>query len=609
VAWGLRIRYLAGLAMLWALPAAAQVQWGDLQATAGGQLTVLYDSIFGNLGNDQHSLGFAGRGQINGDYYNPSFLSFSLVPYYGRSQSDATAQSITSPKGYNGIINIFGGSHFPGYVGGQQNWNNTGVFGLAGVPGLTTNNSNHAFNVGWSELLPGLPTFSVGYSATEGSSSVFGSTLSNASTTHSVNLGSTYQVGGFFLSGGFLHTTIDANINGLEDGISEKANASDDQWRATARHAIPYRNSSFSLGFSRSDYNDEDSLGTKTNGTTDYILGTVGLNFPKLPVTVTADYTDNVVGSFEQQLISNGQAPLTNIISPTSRQFSIEASTFYNVLPSLRLGGFVRRAEEYIPGESFGYTQWGLNANYGFLRQLKGLVVNAGVVDTADQQGNQRIGLIGGASYGHAFGKWEVGPFVRYDQDTQTIYYTYTSSSLNYGGSVKRQLTSNWRWINVANLLHSALEQEHGTVNSSESFMTSLISRRYAVSGNYFKGHGQAILTSTGLAPIPLPPGVLSPGNMFLYNGKGYGANVGTFPLRHLNINVAWSKSFGTTTSPILFSNSGNTNYYGLLTYEYRKVLFSALVNKFDQHIFPSATLPSMVTSYSFGVTRWFKGF
>ena len=156
-------------------------------------LTSLYDDTFGNLGgSDAHSLGFAGRGMISGDYYNPNFLSFNLLPYYGRSQDNSDMQSISDASGYNGTLNIFKGSHFPGIVTFDQTWNNRD-FWDSRRGGLATKNNNHGLNVGWSALLPGLPTFSVGFGDTGGTSSLLGSDESTASSTSNFNLGSTYN--------------------------------------------------------------------------------------------------------------------------------------------------------------------------------------------------------------------------------------------------------------------------------------------------------------------------------------------------------------------------------------------------------------------------------
>ena len=609
MAWGLRFRWLAGLALLWALPSAAQVAWGDLHATGNGELSGLYVGNFGNTATDEHSLGFSGRGTIAGDYYNPNFLSFSFIPYYGRSQDNSDSQSITDASGYNGTLNIFGGSHFPGFASFNQTWNSSGTFGIPGIAGLTTDNNNRSVNVGWSLLVPDLPTFSVGYGDTSGTSSVLGSEISTASTMHNFNLGSTYNVGGFYLTGGFIHLNTDVGINGLENGESETATGSSNQYRLTAQHTIPYNNSTFSLGLNRSSYTSDDSLGGENSGTTDNANANLNLRFPKLPVTLTANYTDNLFGSFEQQLISSGQVPVASIVTPESHQLSLEASTFYNVLSNLVVGGFVDHIQEYFAGQNIGLTQFGLNVNYNFNRMLKGLTLNAGVVDNATQQGNSRIGFIGNASYNRNFGKWEIGAFALYNQNTQTLLGNYTISTLNYGGTVKRELTQNLRWVGVSNLTKSVFEQAKGSGNHGESFISMLIWRRASLSGNYTQSHGTSILTATGLVLTPLPPVLISPSNLIVYSGTSYGASLSVYPVRNLSVSTSWSKSLSNTTSPLLLSNNGNTNYYGLMTYQYRKLLFQAGFTKFNQSISSSSTLPSMLTSYSFGVTRWFKGF
>jgi len=168
---------------------------------------------------------------------------------------------------------------------------------------------------------------------------------------------------------------------------------------------------------------------------------------------------------------------------------------------------------------------------------------------------------------------------------------------LNYGGSIKRELPHDMRWVAVANLVRSVFEQQAGSASHGESFTTMLIWSRASVSGIYTKSDGTSILTATGLVTSPVPASVLTPGNSIFYNGTSYGANLSVFPVKHMAISTAWSKSLSDTTSPSLLTNSGNTNYYGLATYEYRKLLFQAGVTRFNQSISTSGTPPTMLTS------------
>jgi hypothetical protein len=619
---GIRVRGLAevGLAILafgWALSSHAQVALGDLHATGSGWLETLYNGSYGNFEGDEHSLGFAGRGQISGDYYNPNFLSFTVLPYYGRSQDNSDSQSITNASGYDGVVNLFKGSNFPGIVSFDQAWNNSGTFGVPGLAGLTTVNNSHAFGVGWSALMPGLPTFSIGYSDSGGTSSLLGSESTTASTTKNFNLGSTYKFGGYYFTAGFIHLSSDISIGGLADGVApgaadgltETSNNSSNQYHATAQGPIPYRTSSMNFGFSRSDFADDDSLSGRGSSTADTANANVNIQFPKAPVSFTAIYTDNILGNFEQQLLANGQTPLETLGNSASHSLSVGATTFVNVLPRLMVGGYVDRTEQYFEGQSSGLTQVGLTLNYNFFQKLKGLVIYAGLFDNATQQGNSHLGMIGNVSYHKDVGKWVLNGFVLYDQDVQTLLVQYTTSTLNYGGSIKREITPDLRWANVANVVRSVFEQTSGDSSSGESFTSMLIWKKASISGFYSKSRGVSILTATGLVSIPIPTQAISSSNLVLYNGSNYGGSTSIFPIKAMAISMAWSRSLGNMNSPQLLSNNGSTNIYGFMTYQFRKLLFQAGVTKFNQNISSSGLPPTMLTSYSFGVSRWFKGF
>ncbi len=610
---------LAALALLWALglgsDARAQVTFGDLHATANGQISSLYSGAYGNQpGDDTHGLNFAGTGVISGDFYNPNFFSFNVLPYYGRSQNNSDSQSLTDASGYTGTLNIFKGSHFPGFFNFNQTWNSTGDFGIPGVAGLATDNNNHGLNLGWSALIPGLPTLSIGYGITGGTSSLLGSDESTASATHNFNLGSTYKLDGYYMNAAFIHLTNHVSFNGLEDEEDgepevETSNGSSNQYRFNVQGPLPYRRSNMSLSLNRDDYSTTDSLGGTNYGTVDSINGTVNLMFPRAPVAITTMYTDNLLGSIEQQMVSNGEVPLAGLNTPESRSISVEASTFVNVLPRLLVGGYVQRTEQFFDGENFGLTTVGLTLNYNFLHALKGLTFYGGIMDNANQNGNTRAGFIGNVTYNRYIGRWQLNGFFLYNQDAETLLVMYTTSTLNYGGTIKRQINPSLSWAAVANVTRSGFEQVSGDSNHGESFTTMLIWNKASLSGIYSKSNGVALLTSTGLATTTLPTQAFGPGASILYSGKSYGVNTSFYPFKHMLVSGAWSKSFGTTNSPLLLTNNGNTNYYGFAGYEYRKLLFQAGVTKFTQSISSSGLPPTLLTSFSAGVTRWFKGF
>jgi hypothetical protein len=595
--------------LLWALPSVAQVRLGDLSAQAEGELTAGYNGSFGNQQTSDHAVAVGGNGTVGGYYYNPQFLSFSVLPYYDRSQDNSDTQSLTDSSGYTGTLNVFSGSHFPGFIGVNQQWNGSGTFGIPGVAGLTTNTDSRGLNLGWSALLPNLPTLSVGFSDTTADSTVYGSDSSSASTSRTFTLGSSYTFAGFVLNGGFNHVTTDATLTGLlENGSAETTDGSSNQVHFTALRDIPFYHSQISFGLSRGTYTD-DTDGDRQYGTTDAANVSTTLKFPKVPVTVYANYTDNLFGSFEQQLLASGQAPFQTSISPASHSLTMGASAFYTVLPGITVNGFVNHTAQVSAGQTYGLTQFGGNVNYSLFRRIRGLSFSVGVVDSAGQQGNTRAGLVGNVDYRRDWGQWETDCYFRYDQNVQTLLVAYTISTMTYGASLKRQLVHDVQWVAVANSTQSVFEQQSGDGNRGESFTSMVLWHWITVSGNFMESKGTSIITATGLVATPVPGQELSPSNLVVYNGNSYGGSLRLNPLRSLGLSASYAKAASDTISSLLPSNNASTEFYGLLTYRLRKLLFTAGATKFRQSISTSGTPPSMVTSYYFGVSRWFKGF
>ena len=154
-----------------ALPAAAQVEVEGVKMGMSGEIDMGYEGTLSNPGGSSHGLGLGGNGTLQGSYYNPNFLSFSVQPYYNRSQSNAESASVFDTGGYNGNVNLFTGSYFPGSITFNQVWDATGMFGIPGQTGLTTKDSNRNFGIAWSELIPDKPSLTVSYLRGSASSS------------------------------------------------------------------------------------------------------------------------------------------------------------------------------------------------------------------------------------------------------------------------------------------------------------------------------------------------------------------------------------------------------------------------------------------------------
>ena len=608
-----QIRLYAFSLLFWALPASAQIEYDDVRMGMGANVSAGYNGDFGDLGGSDHGLGIGGSGTLSGSYYNPNFLSFSVQPYYNRSQSDSGAGQLFDTSGYNGNVSLFQGSNFPGSISFNQIWDSTGAYGIPGTTGLTSKNNNNTFAIGWNERVPGAPSLSVSYARGSGSGSVLGSDEQNEVTSDTFGLRSAYRIKGWTLGAGFSHMSSDANSSGLAEGIeAETTHDSDNSFSFGTGHTLPFLHGGFGVGYTRSDYNSTfgGALGGTSTGTTDNLDGNLSLQAWRFPINATAVYTDNLEGNFEEQQLSTGGTALQTTLTPETRSLLLNASTSYNIMRHVAANGFVNRQEMYIGGLSYGLTQAGGSLNFGFENRWKGLTATIGASDTANQEGNEGAGLISNVNYRGNVGHWEFGGNFGYYQNVQTMYAVYQTSSISYGGSLARRFAHGFNWSLTGGGGRTAFVHVAGSGSQAESVSTSLNWGGYTLGGSYSQSNGTSVVTPTGLVPVPSP--VVS-NNLVTYSGRGYGFGAGGSPIRGLSVSVSYSQSnsniSGSTSEGVLASINNTALTSGMLTYQFRKVYFNATVIQFRQGISSSGAAPSTVTSYYFGVSRWFKVF
>src|SRR5579863_3557472 len=308
-----------GLLFLVTIPlAAAQLQLGnDVKLKANGLFTTGYQGNYGDGGGIQntHGLDFGFNGNISGSYYNPNFLSFNITPYFNQSRADSDYQSLTGASGVTASANLFTGSHFPGSVTYRDDYNSTGTFGLEGQPNFTTHGRGQGFGVGWSALLPGLPTLSASYSQGSGSGTVYGTDQQSGSDTKLFNVRSTYAIEGFRLNSYYDHNTLHSVLPEFLAGEQESvSDTSANDFGFGANRNLPF-NVSFYTNYNRSEAST-DFLGAQ-DSTSSYTTSTetAGATFhplQKLSLMTNESYTDNLSGYLSQNLASSGivQSPL-----------------------------------------------------------------------------------------------------------------------------------------------------------------------------------------------------------------------------------------------------------------------------------------------------------
>lgn len=597
-----------GLAGIWwlALPALAQVEIGDVTATMAGDVGFGYSGSTSNPGQSSHGTNITGTGYFKGYYHDPKFISFLVQPSYGRNEDNTDLQSIFDTSNVSAKASIFSGSNFPGNVIFTKTLNSAGQFGIPGASGLITKSDSQAFAINWQEQVPDWPTLAFGFSNSAGESSLVGTSEDSHSRMRSYSLRSGYQLHGFNLGGDVTHNNTTAN-SFLLAGAPEATDTTSTTYGVSVAHSLPLQGY-FSTRYSRSDYNSNDASANSTYyGTADNVSSTMGF-VVKVPVTITANYTDDVFGSIQQYLQSTGiYVPLSSL-TPKSSQLALSASSQY-VWHGANFSGYVNHIEQSIGNDTYLTTQGGGTVGYNLAHFINGLFVSAGVVDTATEYGNQRAALIGSANYGHYLGRWGFNANFSYDQSTNTVGVVYTDSNMNYSVGIGRRFSDQLRWSASFSGGHSGIEEQAGNGTHSEGFYSNLSWRTFTASGSYLQSGGTSLLAQSGLVPQPVPLPVPAFGGLTSFSARSVGGGLSFSPTRKLSINGSYSRSKSYTQNLALASTNDSDQIYSRLSYQFRKMSFNAGYDRVRQLISASGTPPTTISTFYGGVSRWFDFF
>jgi hypothetical protein len=625
---------LAGVLLLAAhLP--AQVQIGDnLNLNLNGTISANYSGSYGNQINSSHGLGFGGTAGLSGFYYNPNFLSFNVNPYFNQSRSNSDFGSVTDASGVTLSSAIFSGSHFPGSVSYTKGYNTTGNYGIPGIASLNTNGNNQSFALGWSALLPGLPSLTAGYQQGSQNYSLYGTNQNGNANFRSVYLNSNYSIAGFNLGGGFSAGSSDALIPGvLVDGNETRSKGSTKSYTFSLGHILPW-SGSFSSSFNRSDLNS-DYLGYSFNGSIDRVAASAGLHpTPKLSFSLGADYTDNLSGSLYQAIIptlagqgsqgvSGGEAGSqtsaagasgTGGIQGTQLNVSSHAWDFllnssYAFAPNLQATAEFERRQQTYGNANYGSNLYGGGVFY--TRQILGGYMGASVNvfdSTIDGQSSNSLGFNTNVNYNRRIGLWQVGGYFNYAQNVQTLLVSYTSSFYNFSGSVSRRIGRRLFWTANAGAGLTGLSAVPGSSSASESFGTSLGTNRISFTATYNKSNGNALAGGNGLVPTPLPP-ILPPSLVVLYGGQSYAFALSGSPVRHLSASLSYVNARNNITNQGIASWNRLEEKNAYLSYQFRQIGIQGGYTQFIQGFSASGTPPASLSSFSIGVYRWFNFF
>lgn len=590
----------------------AQVRVGDGSMNLDGTLSLGYNADYSNSSGSDHSFDGGGTANLAGYYFNPNFFSFDVQPFYDQSRVNSSFQSITGSSGLNSSASIFSGSQYPGSISFSKTYNSSGNFAVPGVSNYTTHGDSDTLSINWGAHLQGLPSLNLGFTEGGGNYSVYGENQQGTSHTNTFTASSSYRVAGFNLNGGYQYTSSNSITPEFLTGdiASEQSSNSANTFSFGVGHDLPLHGS-FSAGASRSTL---DSNFYETGMSTTINNVNVGLGFApvrNLNVGSNTYYTDNLQGAIISSLLSAGVVTPEVASSSSSNSLSLSNYASYD-LPKLNL--HLRftddRQQQTFLGESFVSNAIGANATY--FRTLLGGQFNGvvGVTRTSVSSTNQSMtGLNGSTSYIREIQRWTISASANYSQDTQTILAAYTTSNYGYSGSLGRRLGRRSHWGAAVSGARSLLTDQPGSASSSQNYSTTLSLAGIGISGSYSKSTGNALLTPTGLVATPVPLPVVSPGSVIFYNGSSYSVGIGSSPVHGLTLAGTFAKALSGTESGTTSSNNSNDNLNFLLVYRVRKLNFTAGYSRLVQGFSLLGAPPTMVGSYYFGISRWFKAF
>jgi hypothetical protein len=611
VVGGLRVAWLVRTAvLLLAWPVAAQVRIGELSTHLTGTISPGYSAEYGNQIGSDHTWTFGGVGTFTGDYYSPNFLSFNSSFYLNQSRANSNFQSISNASGLTVSSNIFGGSHFPGSINYSKAYNSDGNYAIPGVANYVTHGNSDTFGINWSENLPNSPSFSAGLQLGSSQYSVYGTNDEGNNAFKSLNLHSAYSLAGFsmgaFYSTGSAHSLIPQVVT---DQAATETHAGSDAAGFSVTHRFPMQGS-VSATISRSDWSSS-YLGSTSSGTID-LFNAVAATHPtqKLSFTANASYSDNLSGQLLQTIVAAGGVVPGLNSNQTSDSFDLMGVATYSPAPALQASAFVERRAQTFLGESYGVNSYGGGLTYS--RELMAGTFNGSfsiIENTNDQTSDSTLGFSTTESYSNQILGWHVNGTFGYAQNVQTLLVTYMNSYYNYSGNARRSFGK----FNVsagAGASRTGLTQQPGTTNTSETYNASLgFGAWLNANGSYSEASGQALTTGAGLVPVPVPSPILPSSLISLYGGKSYTVGLSSTPVKKLILAAAYAKATSDLSSDGLATSNQNDEFNTLLQYQARKLYFTSGYARLEQGFSNSGTQPAIVSSYYFGVSRWFNFF
>ena len=176
-----------------------------------------------------------------------------------------------------------------------------------------------------------------------------------------------------------------------------------------------------------------------------------------------------MLGSIEQQLVNNGEVPLAGLNSSGIALGYSGGQHFCECVASADGGRICSAHAAVLRRREFWVDASGVHGELQLSAYAEGPDVLWRAMDNARSRGTTRAGFSRQRRYNRYMGKWEINGFALYNQNVQTLLVMYTTSTLNYGGTIKRETHSGSALGAVANVIHSVFEQTAGTAATARA--------------------------------------------------------------------------------------------------------------------------------------------
>src|SRR5271167_3417224 len=337
--------------------APAQVTVGEnVTLDMNALLQAGYTADYGNFVNSDHGVTFGGNASLTGSYYSPSFLSFTVSPYYNQSRLNSSSQSISDSSGVSASANIFSGSNYPGSISYNYNYNSSGIFGLPGLPNYTTNGDGDALNIGWGINKPGFPHVYASFLEGHTDYSIYGENSDSTSAFHSFNVNANYQIAGFNLTGNYVNYANHSQYPEIfTNNEPETSDSSSNGFNIGVSHKLPWYGS-FNANYNHSYFNS-DYADTTYSGAVNTVNASATFHpLDKLNLGVNGNYTDNLLGSLYQTVITSGGVIQQNTPGTTSTSFNVNGFASYKFADNLVALANVNYVQQGYLGSSYNGT-------------------------------------------------------------------------------------------------------------------------------------------------------------------------------------------------------------------------------------------------------------